>query len=77
MWFDCLPAEKRFSIHDESDNLLYGCYLAFRVQRFPRFIELCGTSDALVALAAAHAEDYKSLCVLSLRHSWNEVLARI
>ena len=71
------PAENRFSNHNEVYNLLVDCYLAFKERRFPRLIELCGTSDALEALVAAHDEDNMYLYVLSRRESWDKVLARI
>ena len=76
-YFRDLPAENRFSNYDEVFNLLLDCYVPYKQHRFPRLIELCGTSDALAALVAAHSEDDLSLEVLCLRHSWNKVLARI
>jgi len=75
-WFDSQPAEN-FSSHDEIYNLLFDCYVAFVLHRFPDLIELCGTSNALEALVAAHEEDDLSLRVLCVRKSWDELLARI
>ena len=57
--------------------MLIDCYLAYKAHRFPRLIELCSTSDALEVLDTLNAEDDLSLHVLSLRESWNKVLARI
>ena len=57
----------RFSNHDEVDKLLLDCSNADNEHRNPRLIELCGTSDALEALVAAHSEDNMSLRVLCLR----------
>ena len=56
-YFKRLPAENRSSNHDEVDDLLLNCYNAFKEHRFPSPIELCGTSDALKAIVAAHSED--------------------
>jgi len=74
---ESLPAESRFSNHDEIGLLLFDCRNAFKQHRFPRIIELCGTSDALAALVLAHSEDDLSLHALCFRRSWNKVLARI
>ena len=73
--FRCLPSENHFCNRDEIFYLLADSYNEFREHRFPRLIELCGTSDALAALAAAHSEDDLPLIVLSLRNSCNKVLA--
>ena len=72
-----LPDEKRFSNHADILILLCECCNAYSKYRFPRLIELCGASDALKALAAAHVEDDLSLQVLCNRSSWNKVLVRI
>ena len=45
--------------------MLCDCYIAFKQFRFPRLIELCGTSDALEALKAAHSEDDLSRALLA------------
>jgi len=58
-----------FSNHADIHNLLVDCRNAFRQHRFPRLVELCGTSDALKALVAAHSEDDLSLYVLCMRLS--------
>ena len=76
-FFEGLPAEKRFSNRADVLLLLMDSYRAFKEHRFPRLVELCGTSDALEALVAAHVEDDLSLLVLCFRSSWNKVLARI
>jgi len=77
-WFEnYLHAENRFSNHDEILDLLSECYYDFKEHRFSRLIELCGTSDALEALVAAHDEDNLSLHVLCIRESWDKVPARI
>jgi len=78
LWFmRLLPADNRFSNHDDILDLLVCSYNAFKRRRFPRLVELCGTSDALLALVAAHSEDDLSLDVLCYRESWDKVLARI
>jgi len=76
-YFQGLPVENSFSDHIEIDTVLCECYTAFKQHLFPRVIELCGTSDALEVLVAAHSEDNLSLHVLCRRQSWNKVLARI
>ena len=76
-WFDDWHDDSRFSNHVEIDDLLSDCYFAFKDHHFPLLIELCGTSDPLEALSAAHSEDDLSLHVLCHRESWNTVLARI
>ena len=78
-YFESLPVEGRFSNYGEVGQLLLDCYNAFKLHRFPHLIELCGTSDALEALVAAHseAEDDLSPNVLCRRESWNKVLAHI
>ena len=77
-WFFArLPAESRFSNYDDIYDLLDDSYFAFKEHRFSRLIKLCGTSDALEAVIAAHVEDDLSLHVLCYRNSWNKVLARI
>ena len=76
-WFRCLPAENRFSNDGEVGQLFLDCYDAYNEHRFPRLIELCGTSDALQALVAARDEDNLPLYVLCVRQSGNKVLARI
>ena len=63
-FFQNLPAENHFSNDDEVCNLFFDSYNKFKKHRFPRLIELCGTSDALEALVAAHSEDGLSLYVL-------------
>ena len=77
VWFNSMPAENRFGNHNEVYRLLCDCYNAFKQHRFPRLIELCGTSDALEALVAAHSEDGLPLFVLCYRKSWYKVLAGI
>ena len=73
-----LPAAKRFNNHNvEIFHLLSLSHKAFREHRFPRLIELCGTSEALEALVAAHSEDDLPLAVLGARKLWNNLLARI
>jgi len=76
-WFNSMSAENRFSNHADIHRLLAHSYNSYREHRFPRLIELCGTSDALEALVAAHDEDDLSLRVLCLRSSWSMVLVRI
>ena len=75
-WFDSVPPEDRFSNHDEIYDLLLDCDIALKDHRFSDLIELCGTSDALEALVAAHSEDDLPLHVLCFRESWDKVLAR-
>jgi len=53
------------------------CLDAYKAHNFPHLIELCGTSDALEALVAAHVEEDLSLHVLSNRDEWDKVIARI
>jgi len=77
VWYNGMPVENRFGNHNEVYRLLCDCYNAFKQHRFPRLIELCGTSETLEALVAAHVDDDMSLLVLCLRQSWNKVLARI
>ena len=55
--FQDLPAENCSSNFAEVHNLLVDCFAAFKQHLFPRLIELCGTSDALLALVATHSED--------------------
>jgi len=62
----------------ESEGALNGCCCAaYKQHRFPRLIKLCGTSDALEALVAAHSEDDLWLNVFCWRESRNKVLTRI
>ena len=51
-----LPAKNRISNHGKIGRLLVDCINAYRQHRFPRLIELCGTSDALEALVVAFSE---------------------
>ena len=76
-FFKDLPAENRSSNDVEIHGLLVYSYVAYKQHRFPRLIELCGTSDALEALVAAHSEDGLPLFVLCYRKSWYKVLAGI
>ena len=55
--------ENPFSNHDEILNLLIHCWMAFKRHLFPGFIKLCGTSDALDALVAAHVEEVQALSI--------------
>ena len=60
-YFHSMPAENSFINHDDIGRLLVDCCRTFRQLHFPRLIELCGTTDALEALEAAHSENDLSL----------------
>jgi len=53
------------------------CWLNYKEHRFSRFIELCGTSEALEALDAAHSQNDLSLSVICLRKLFNKALANM
>ena len=71
----CTNPKTEFS--DTWEDCEMDCLDAYKAHDFPHLIELCGTSDALETLVAAHVNEDLSLHALNYRDEWDKVIARI